>query len=68
MSVIFSILADLDLCVGCYSCEVACKQEMEVSYGTRFIEIVALGPQKIDGKLKMDFLPILAAEIIFGIC
>ena len=54
-----TILCDLDLCVGCYACEVACKQENSVPAGTRWIRVVAIGPEKVDGKMRMDFIPII---------
>jgi len=56
---IHGILVDLDLCVGCYACEVACKQENNVPIGTRWIQVVTIGPKRVDGKLRMDFLPMM---------
>ena len=45
-----TILCDLDLCVGCYACEVACKQENSVPEGVRWIRLATIGPEKVDGK------------------
>ena len=65
MAELYGILVDLDLCVGCYACEVACKQENGVPIGTRWIQVVTIGPKKVDGKLRMDFLPMLTEGCTF---
>jgi len=62
---LYGILVDLDLCVGCYACEVACKQENNVPTGTRWIRVATIGPKKVNGKLAMDFLPIMTEECTF---
>jgi Fe-S-cluster-containing dehydrogenase component len=56
------IVADLDLCVGCYACEVACKQENNVPIGTRWIRVIGVGPEELDGKLRIDFIPVMTEE------
>ena len=52
-----ALLVDIDLCYGCFACEVACKQEHELPVGPRFIRVHRIGPKKVDGKLVMDFYP-----------
>jgi len=52
-----SLLVDIDLCYGCFSCEVACKQEHGLAAGTNFITVQQVGPTRIGGKLTMDFVP-----------
>jgi len=52
-----SLLVDMDLCYGCFSCEVACKQEHGLAVGTNFIKVHQVGPTRIGGKLTMDFVP-----------
>jgi molybdopterin-containing oxidoreductase family iron-sulfur binding subunit len=52
-----SLLVDVDLCYGCFSCEVACKQEHGLAVGTNFIKVHQVGPTRIGGKLTMDFVP-----------
>jgi len=59
MTEFIGILADLDLCVGCYACEIACKQENNVPVGTRWIKVFTIGPKKTNGKIRMEFLPIM---------
>ena len=63
MGEIYGMVADLDLCVGCYACEVACKQENKIPIGTRWIKVITIGPNKISGKLQMDFLQELKLNV-----
>lgn len=58
MAELSGLVVDLDLCVGCYACEVACKQEHNVPTGRRWIRVVPVGPQELNGKPQLDFLPI----------
>ena len=51
------ILVDIDLCVGCFACEVACKQEHNLPQGPKLMKVVQAGPKEIGGKLVMDFVP-----------
>jgi Fe-S-cluster-containing dehydrogenase component len=53
----FGILVDLDRCVGCYACEVACKQENDFTVGTPWIQVCVVGPKVVHGKLKMYYVP-----------
>jgi len=52
------LVADLELCMGCFACQVACKQEHKLSEGRNGIEVVTLGPYEVDGELAMDFVPL----------
>jgi Fe-S-cluster-containing dehydrogenase component len=51
------LVANLELCMGCFACEVACKQEHNLPEGGKGIEVLTLGPYNVDGELAMDFLP-----------
>jgi len=52
------LLIDPDLCYGCFSCEVACKQEHNLpSPGPRLIQVVRIGPFRQNGRLRMEFHP-----------
>lgn len=62
MAEIRGIFKDLDACVGCYTCEVACKQENNVPVGTKWIRVVPIGPEELNGKLVVDFLHVLTEE------
>ena len=56
------ILVNLDHCVGCYACELACKMENNVPVGERWVKVVGIGPKEVDGRLQMDFLPMRTEE------
>lgn len=56
----YGILADLDRCVGCYACEVACKQENSSSPGTPWIRVKTIGPEIVLGKLRLDYIPLIS--------
>lgn len=46
---------DADECIGCFACEVACKQEHNIPPGESWIRIGKIGPRKIGEKLAMTF-------------
>jgi Fe-S-cluster-containing dehydrogenase component len=55
------ILVDLDRCVGCFACEVACRQENStMGNGKKNIQVVEIGPKAIAGRLLMDYFPIIS--------
>ncbi|MFH1089950.1 MAG: 4Fe-4S dicluster domain-containing protein [Pseudomonadota bacterium] len=51
------LLANIDWCIGCFACEVACKQEHQLPEGPKWIKVVQVGPEEVGGKLVMDFVP-----------
>ena len=53
----YSLLVDIDRCIGCQSCELACKQENNVPVGVRRVKVIQVGPRKVAGKLTMSFVP-----------
>jgi Fe-S-cluster-containing dehydrogenase component len=57
MSKQMGLIANLDLCMGCFACEVACKQEHHFAEGKTGIKVVTVGPYELDGELAMDFFP-----------
>ena len=42
-------------CVGCYACEVACKQEHNLPVGPRLIRVNTDGPQQIGDRLVLNY-------------
>jgi Fe-S-cluster-containing dehydrogenase component len=55
----YCIVVDQNLCIGCHACEVACKQENDLLSGRSWIRVVQVGPRKIGGELRLDFIPIM---------
>ena len=56
------LVANLELCVGCFACEVACKQEHNLPEGKKGIHVVTLGPYEVSGDLAMDFVALTTDE------
>ncbi|MBP1706506.1 MAG: 4Fe-4S ferredoxin [Chloroflexi bacterium] len=51
----YAIFVDTRDCVGCYACEVACKQEHNLPVGPRLIRVGSNGPRLIEGKLQLRY-------------
>lgn len=51
------MVIDNDVCWGCDTCELACKQENNPPEGSRWIQVRTKGVQKINGKLKLTYSP-----------
>ena len=60
----YSIITDLNRCVGCLACTVACKAVNNVPVGAFWIKTLRVGPNPIEGgsgdwpDVEMYFLPI----------
>ena len=39
----YAIVVDLDRCIGCHGCEIACKNENEVELGSFWNKVVQVG-------------------------
>ena len=61
-------LVDLDRCFGCYTCEVACKQEKDLPAGSRPIQVIELGPRSVNGRVCRDFVPTLCCQCNEAYC
>jgi Fe-S-cluster-containing dehydrogenase component len=55
----YGVVVDLDRCVGCFACEVACKAENNLALGETWIRVYTLGPEKLDGRQRAEYLPIM---------
>lgn len=53
----WGLVVNLERCIGCFACEVACKQEHALPEGEKYIRVATLGPYELDGELAMDFVP-----------
>jgi len=56
------LVVNLDRCIGCYACELACKQEHNLAVGEHGIRLHTLGPYEVDGRLATDFVPLATDE------
>jgi Fe-S-cluster-containing dehydrogenase component len=45
----YSIIQNMDRCIGCLSCEVYCKESKQLPEGPRLCQIVMLGPRAVRG-------------------
>lgn len=54
-----SMVIDLDRCIGCESCTVACKQENNVRLGAFWTKVLKMGPYGKFPDLEMYFLSVL---------
>lgn len=51
-----AIVEDLNRCVGCYACEVACRKRNKFPEGESSIRVRQIGPDLVNGKLSMDYV------------
>jgi len=58
------LLIDIDSCVRCHACTIACRQEHGLSVETEssWCRVVTVGPRRVEGKLHMDFVPVLCFQ------
>lgn len=57
-----TLVVDLDRCIGCKSCEVACKQENGVPVGSYWNKVQQVGPLGKFPDLQMYFLPVMCQQ------
>ena len=50
-----AIMLDLDRCVGCYACAIACKSRNSLPEGVNYITVASIGPVKENGKMYLEF-------------
>jgi len=51
------LLIDVDQCVRCHACEIACKQEHDLNVGPRWFKVSTIEPRWVNQNLLMDFVP-----------
>ena len=54
----YSMVIDLDSCIGCHSCAVACKQENNIGLGMFYNKVHTIGPSGTYPDLEMYYLPV----------
>lgn len=68
MAVQNCFVVDLDRCIGCKGCQVACKMENEVALGTNRTTVKAVGPVGTYPDLQMYFLPSMCQQCANPTC
>ena len=58
----YAIVVDLDRCIGCHGCEIACKNENEVELGLFWNKVVQVGPFGDYPHLHQYFLPVMCQQ------
>jgi Fe-S-cluster-containing dehydrogenase component len=58
----YALLFDIRRCIGCYACEIACKQENDLPVGPRLIRVITIGPRMVGEKLSMDYVPVACIQ------
>jgi len=53
----YALVIDLDRCIGCHSCEIACKNENGVALGSYWNKVLQVGPVGTYPDLHEYFLP-----------
>lgn len=62
-----ALLVDHDICFNCHACFAACAQENNLLSGS-YINLVTIGPQMLDGKLVVDYVPVTCAHCAEPAC
>jgi len=63
-----TMVIDLDRCIGCYACEIACKMENEIDLGVYHNKVLTIGPVGQFPNIEMYFLPTLCQSCIDAPC
>lgn len=59
---------DSSRCIGCYSCEVACKMEHDLPAGPRPIRVIQIGPLEQRDELTMIYFPATCNHCTYPAC
>ena len=64
------LLVVLDACIGCHACEIACRQENELTYetGSKWCRVMTLKPRRIRDELHLDYFPALCVHCDDPLC
>ena len=62
------IVVDLDRCIGCWSCEVACKMENNVALGERWNKVVQVEPFGTFPDVSTYWLPVMCQQCKHPTC
>src|SRR3989337_1454198 len=54
-----ALLIDVDKCIGCYACEIACKQDNDLPLPSRWCVVNRIDPREIQSEMHMDLVPVV---------
>lgn len=62
------LVIDIDRCIGCMGCRVACKMENEVALGSSRNTVLTIGPTGTYPDVEMYFLPVMCQQCADPAC
>jgi Fe-S-cluster-containing dehydrogenase component len=63
-----AIVVNVDRCIGCYGCEVACKMENEIALGERWNKVVQVEPYGDFPRVSSYWLPTMCQQCADAPC
>ena len=63
-----AIVVDLNRCIGCFGCEIACKQENDVALGQYWGKVTPVGPNGTFPKIEQYWLPTMCQQCVNAPC
>ncbi len=65
-----TLLVVLDCCVGCHACEIACRQEHDLTHetGAKWCRVMTMKPRKVEGELHLDYFPTMCVHCDDPLC
>jgi Fe-S-cluster-containing dehydrogenase component len=60
------LYADIDRCVGCHACEVACRQEFSFPLEETRIRILETEPEKVGERITAYFIPVVTDKCVLA--
>lgn len=63
-----TMVIDLDKCIGCFSCEIACKMENDVPLGVYYNKVLTIGPMGVFPDISQYHLPTICQQCYNPTC
>lgn len=62
------LVINIDRCINCLSCEIACQINHNISPGTSRLQVLKRGPAEEGGKLILDYVPLVCLQCKDSYC